>query len=117
MGNKSSANTQLSADALELVTRIFQEIDEGGSLTIDMEETKRWWHHNFAAVNTRAMFDNVDKDHNGKIDFDEWVQFWTMVKHSGHTDEEIKEELLNIHEKGSWVQFRGCPQSKAQFKD
>ena len=49
------------------------------------------------------MFDAVDTDKNGQIDFDEWIHFWTLVKQNGHTDEEIEEELTNIRDKGSWV--------------
>ena len=73
--------------------------------------------NNFAKVNSRAMFETVDADNNGKIDFEEWIGFWTTVKHQGHTDEEIHEELSNIKEHGSWVQFVDCPQTHAKRKD
>ena len=63
------------------------------------------------------MFEAVDRDHNHQIDYDEWISFWTMVKQHGHNDEEIEEELINIKEKGSWVQFVDCPQSHANRKD
>ena len=116
MGNKSS-HVQLSEPVLKLATEIFQEIDVDGSQTIDLEETAKWWANNFARINSRAMFAAVDRDGNGAIDFDEWISFWTMVKQHGHTDEEIEEELLNIKEKGSWVQFVDCPQVKAKKKD
>lgn len=113
----STGNVKLSERVENLATEIFREIDVDDSRTIDMEETKRWWSHNFAVINTRAMFEAVDTDHNGTIDFDEWIHFWTMVKQRGHTDEEIEEELINIKEKGSWVQFTNCPQQHATSKD
>ena len=108
---------QLSDKVKDLATEIFREIDVDGSPTIDMEETAKWWSNNFAVINSRAMFEAVDTDHNGKIDYDEWIHFWTMVKQHGHTDEELEEELLNIQQKGSWVQFVDCPQAHAQRKD
>ncbi len=48
---------------------------------------------NFAKLNTKQLFDEVDTDDNGQIDFDEWVDFWKTVKGSGYTDKEIIEEV------------------------
>ena len=117
MGGKQSSNVRLSDSVINLATEIFRQIDVDGSLTIDMEETARWWENNFARINTRAMFDAVDTDKNGQIDFDEWIHFWTLVKQNGHTDEEIEEELTNIRDKGSWVQFSNVHQAKAKARD
>lgn len=118
MGNKHGSNTvKLSTKIEELATSIFREIDVDGSGTIEVEETANWWKNNFAKINSRAMFETVDRDHNGMIDFDEWIQFWTNVKNHGHTDEELEEELINIKEGGSWVQFEDCPKTHATRKD
>jgi hypothetical protein len=48
---------------------------------------------NFAKVNTEALFRAVDKDKNGNISEEEWLLFWVFVKRSGHTEEEINEEV------------------------
>ena len=31
---------------------------------------------NFAKINTKALFEAVDKDKNGAIEYDEWMAFW-----------------------------------------
>ena len=49
---------------------------------------------NFAKLNTEALFKAVDADGNGRISEDEWLYFWSEVKASGHSDEEILEEVF-----------------------
>jgi hypothetical protein len=48
---------------------------------------------NFAKINTEALFNAVDFDKSGEITEDEWLAFWEIVKKSGHTEEEINEEV------------------------
>ena len=79
----------LSPNIRKLAIEIFQEMDTDGSKSIDVNETLKFWHDNFAKINTRAMFDAVDKDKNGKIDLKEWVSFWSEVRKSGHSEEDI----------------------------
>ena len=69
---------------------------------------------NFAKVNTREMFNSVDSDGNGKIDLEEWVEFWGNVKKAGHPDDEIIEELNNIKEGNSWCGFEDVNPSKTK---
>ena len=100
-------NSSLTPEVKQLAIDIFKEIDTDGNKTIDVNETLKFWHDNFAKVNTRAMFNAVDLDKNGKIDLEEWVSFWIAVKKSGHSDEDIELELINLRNRGSWVQFVG----------
>lgn len=44
-------------------------------------------------MNTEALFKAVDADGNGRISEDEWMYFWSEVKHSGHAEPEIIEEV------------------------
>jgi Ca2+-binding EF-hand superfamily protein len=112
MGNRSSgpARRELSEPVRQLAEEVFKAIDADGSLTIDRQETEKWWANNFARINSQALFNAVDSDHNGRIDLQEWLHFWTIVKSNGHTEAEIEEELLNIKSKGSWVGFGDVPQ-------
>jgi Ca2+-binding EF-hand superfamily protein len=99
----------LTPEIKQLAVDIFNEIDSDGSKFIDINETLKFWSKNYAKINSQAMFRAVDKDENQKIDLKEWKSFWLKVKRSGHTDDEIKEELLNIRNRGSWVQFVNVP--------
>lgn len=65
----------------------------------------KFWQSNFAKLNTEELFGAVDKDKNGSIELDEWLEFWRSVKASGHTEEEIEEELKELMSGKSWVYF------------
>ncbi|OMJ86063.1 hypothetical protein SteCoe_12499 [Stentor coeruleus] len=107
----------LSPDIKKLAVDIFKEMDTDRNKCIDVNETLKFWHDNYAKINTRAMFDAVDMDKNQKIDEKEWIAFWARVKKSGHSEEDIQEELLNLRNRGSWVQFTGVRSMNPQKID
>jgi Ca2+-binding EF-hand superfamily protein len=72
-------------------------IDVDGSKTIDKEETLKFWSKNFPKLNSNELFDQVDKNGDGSIQQDEWVEFWTIVLNSGHTDDEIESEVFSLY--------------------
>lgn len=51
---------------------------------------------NFAKLNTEELFKSVDTDNSGTISEEEWLNFWTSVLRSGHSEEEISDEVINI---------------------
>jgi Ca2+-binding EF-hand superfamily protein len=108
---------ELNSRSMELCTGLFQQIDIDHHQDIDISEAREWWKNNYSVINSRALFEAVDQDHDGIITLNEWVQFWTMVKNRGHTDEEIQEELENISEKMSWIDFDGMPKLRPKIKD
>lgn len=97
----------LSPSVKKLAVEIFQEMDTDGNKCIDMNETLKFWGNHFAKISSQAMFNAVDIDRNQKIDLKEWIKFWEKVKKSGHSEEDIHEELLNLKNRGTWVQFVG----------
>lgn len=60
---------------------------------------------NFAKLNTEELFSAVDKDNNGSIELNEWLEFWRSVKAAGHSELEIEEELQELMAGKSWVYF------------
>ena len=48
---------------------------------------------NFAKVNTKALFDAVDIDRNGAIEYEEWISFWETVKKAGYGEKDIIREV------------------------
>lgn len=63
-------------------------------------------------MNTEEVFKAVDFDNNGTIEFEEWMQFWSTVKHAGHSDKEIIEELELLKEGKAWVSFNDVNPSR-----
>ena len=56
-------------------------------------------------MNSKVLFDNVDKNNDGSIQFDEWMDYWKVVYESGYSEDEIIAELDNMIKGGSWVKF------------
>ena len=108
MGNKTGKNQvsvfhvfitiliifiQLPKSIKEKVLRLFSLIDTDGSKTIDREETLRFWSKNFPKLNSNELFDQVDKNNDGAIQLDEWVEFWGIVMKSGYSEDEVAAEV------------------------
>ena len=89
----------------EKVRKLFSMIDVDDSKTIDREETLKFWSKGFAKINSSVLFDQVDKNNDGSIQFEEWYEFWRHVYESGYDEEEICAELDNMIKGGSWVKF------------
>lgn len=47
----------------------------------------------------------MDFNNDGEISGEEFMRFWRIVKGSGHTEEEILEELKNIQNGELWTGF------------
>lgn len=50
----------------------------------------------FGKISANEFFNTVDFNGDGEISLNEFVEFWEIVKGSGHTEEEIKEEVSLI---------------------
>ena len=114
MGNKASETKviiilnnlqQLPPKLFEKVDKLFKLIDIDDSKTIDRDETLKFWSSNFAKINSAVLFDQVDTNNDGSIQYEEWLDFWRIVYDSGYSEEEICSELDNIIHGGSWVKF------------
>ena len=96
---------QLPPKLFEKVDTLFKKIDIDDSKTIDREETLKFWSSNFAKINSAVLFDQVDTNNDGSIQYDEWIDFWRIVYDSGYSEDEICSELDNILNGGTWVKF------------
>jgi Ca2+-binding EF-hand superfamily protein len=78
----------------DLVKDVFKIFDKDGNKTIDRSEaTKHWSQVRFGKISANEFFNTVDFNHDGEISEDEFIEFWQIVKGSGHTEEEIREEV------------------------
>lgn len=87
------------------LTTFFQKLDVDNDKSITKEEATSHWGKNFAKINASAMFNEVDVDGDGKVTIDEWFAFWQNVLRHGYTSEEVEEELDELVQGGSWVDF------------
>jgi Ca2+-binding EF-hand superfamily protein len=81
------------------VAEVFQIFDKDGNKTIDRTEAQKHWATvRFGKISANEFFNTVDFNGDGEIAFDEFVEFWEIVKGSGHSEEEIKEEVSVVSE-------------------
>lgn len=90
---------------MEKVRLVFSKMDKDGSGKIDHQETLSFWKKNFGKLNTDALFQDVDINHDGEIEEGEWIVFWRRVKKMGNTEEEMLEELEAVEKGESWCHF------------
>ena len=69
-------------------------MDTDSSRTIDRNEALAYWKGQFSAVNAEAMFRSVDKNNDGLIQLNEWLNFWRTIKSVGNSEEEIEYEVI-----------------------
>ncbi len=78
-----------------MVKDVFKIFDKDGNKTIDRAEaTKHWSQVRFGKISANEFFNTVDFNHDGEISENEFIEFWQIVKGSGHTEEEIREEVF-----------------------
>jgi hypothetical protein len=80
-------------------------IDVDKSNTIEKEETQKFWSDKYPNLNTNEMFSQVDKNNDGSIQLSEWLEFWTVVLHSGYNEKEILSDLDDLLKGESWVRY------------
>jgi Ca2+-binding EF-hand superfamily protein len=78
------------------VHETFNSFDLDHSNAIDKEEAIKHWKGAFAKINALEFFSAVDVNNDGTITFEEFENFWKVVRGAGHTEEEIIQELQTI---------------------
>lgn len=100
-----SSDGQLPERVKVKLSDFFSKLDVDHDQEITLEEATKHWGKNFAKINATAMFNEVDTDGDGKVTIQEWFAFWENVLTHGYTADEIEEELDELFEGGSWVDF------------
>ena len=100
------SNLQLSIVLQKKIIELFQVIDRDNSLTLDKDETLSFWCRNFPKLNTYDLFQQVDKNGDGLIQIEEWMEFWEYVFENGYTEVEIEKQIDNMMDGGSWEKFK-----------
>ena len=88
------------------IIELFQAIDLDNSLSLDKDETLAFWCRNFPKLNTYDLFQQVDKNGDGLIQIDEWMEFWEFVFENGYTEVEIEKQIDSLMRGGSWEKLK-----------
>lgn len=73
---------------------VFKIFDKDGNKCIDRSEAQKHWAQvKFGKISANEFFNTVDYNNDGEIQLEEFIQFWEIVKGSGHSEEEMKEEV------------------------
>ena len=91
------------------VEEVFRIFDVDDSKAIDKNEAVNHWKGAFGKISAKEFFNTVDVNNDGEVSLDEFRQFWRVVKASGHSEDEILEELKRIEAGESWCGFDNLP--------
>ena len=87
----------MSPELVEIVKEVFKIFDKDGNKTIDRSEAQKHWSQvRFGKISANEFFNTVDFNNDGEISIKEFIEFWEIVKGSGHTEEEIREEVTLV---------------------
>jgi len=95
----------VSGKVWDKMRRLFEKMDRDGKNVITRDKATAFFTH-FKSVNTEAMFNEVDADESGAITADEFVDFWLQVRSNGYSEAQILEELEQIFDGGTWVDWQ-----------
>ena len=99
----------MSDQTVKNIEETFRCFDLNDDHEINKEEAVKHWQGNFGKLSAIEFFNSVDANHDNKISYDEFLAFWKVVKGSGHSEEEINEELDRLKKKESWIGFNDLP--------
>lgn len=96
---------KLSQKSWDTLKNLFMKMDVDGLNLVSRENAADFF-QSFKKVNTEAMFNEVDTDKSGAIDATEFMDFWIQVKASGYSEDQILEEIDQIMDGGTWVDWK-----------
>ena len=73
---------------------LFGKIDVDGSKVIEKEEAKNFWNKNNPDENSEGMFKSVDKNNDGSVQEQEWIDFWTNIYNRASNLDQVLSDLV-----------------------
>jgi len=100
---------RLSAKAWKKVEDLYNKMDNDAEGGITLEEAKSFFSGTFGKLSAEAMFREVDQDSDGTITGKEFAAFWVQVRKAGYSEAQVLEELDDMLEGSTWVDWKdGC---------
>jgi len=103
---KRPVMSKFSQKAWDRLRELFEKMDADGSNAVTRGKADEFFKGAFGNISTDAMFNEVDTDKSGAITPDEFVEFWTQVRSSGYDEASILEEVEEIMEGATWVDWK-----------
>jgi len=103
---KRPMGCKLSQACWDKLEELFGKMDPDGSNAVSREEARAFFKGAFGKISADAMFNEVDVDGSGAIDSDEFVSFWVHVRKNGYKEQDIMDELDELCEGGTWVDWK-----------
>jgi len=97
---------RLSKQCWQQCEDLFRKIDADKSMAITHDKATAHFKASFGSVSADAMFNEIDVNHHGHITPKEWMKFWVQVRASGYKDHDIVEELEQLMEGSTWVDWK-----------
>lgn len=96
---------RLSAQTWSKCEALFKKMDHDNAMVITQEKAAKHFKGGFSKMSVEAMFNEIDCQRHGQITAKEFMRFWVQVKASGYKEKDILDELDNLLEGGSWVDW------------
>jgi hypothetical protein len=95
---------QVSAELEKQLKAFFDKMDFDGDGKVTQTEAEKHF-KKFPKVSAQSMFNEVDEDGNKEVSWDEFFEFWKNVVASGYSTEDLMEEVGDMINGESWVDF------------
>lgn len=103
---KRPMGCKLTKETWDKLEKLFRLMDQDGSNAVTREEARAFFKGAFSNLSADAMFNEVDVDGSGAITSEEFVKFWSQVRSSGYKEQDILDEVSELIEGGTWVDWK-----------
>mmetsp|Transcript_4124 Transcript_4124/g.9159 ORF Transcript_4124/g.9159 Transcript_4124/m.9159 type:complete len:131 (-) Transcript_4124:142-534(-) len=106
-GPKDPTKVKLSSNLMKKIDEVFARMDKDGSKEVDTAEAANMFTKGFGAIATKKFFDDIDKDGDKNIQYDEFVSYFKRVMATGaYSDKDVIGELDNLLTTGEVCGFQ-----------
>jgi len=98
------APANLSPELVAKIDSLFFKINNDRGVELSRDDARKYF-KKFAKASAEAMFMEVDENNDEVITLKEFRDFWSQVKESGYSEDDIGVELDELLDGNSWANF------------
>jgi len=99
------------------IAELFRLMDNDNSNAVTRQEALDFFKGTFRKASMEAMFNEIDQDRSGSITAVEFMDFWKQVKSSGYSEQDMLEEIEELHQGSAWVDWNDGRTTAPSAKD